>query len=522
MATSLSTLFSNLQLLRQRYPGLHRRMSRSLISSVTDNLYRDEDGSYAYLIDDSNNHKILVKERKGDVNIEGKKIIILLGVGLGYQLFKVFEKLEDDQFLIAIESRADLICKSMYVHDWEGPLNSPQVKLMIGADHQGLNDLAARLSMVRNGSEIAVLDNKVLVTVDQKIYAWWNAYFYLVAGLGYDGIRVINYVMSRFNIWDPDNLFLNMPSEFLGLQISELEPEQILGRLRLLADIVEPGVKTLRLDRFEARKEPPPPEHPGRVTVVLLSWNNVDYTRRCLDSLLNVTDYPDFNIIVVDNGSKDGTGDMLLELAKRESRINPILCDTNHGIPAGRQIGFKSADGEYVLFLDNDTEIVREDFMQILVKTINSHSNIGAAGAFPVVYTSDTTDSYIQCVHIPGMAVPVAWLSTYCMMVRTAALNDIGGIDTEGFAAYGSEDVYLSYKLREHGWIVSSTPDLVGVTHHIQHRENNYDYDWNATGKHNRELFFKRFGPRRRLLNAAIDNRIDAGRWDSLQQKFLD
>ena len=78
------------------------------------------------------------------------------------------------------------------------------------------------------------------------------------AGLGYDGIRVINYVMSRFNIWDPDNLFLNMPSEFLGLQISELEPEQILGRLRLLADIVEPGVKTLRLDRFEARKEPPP------------------------------------------------------------------------------------------------------------------------------------------------------------------------------------------------------------------------------------------------------------------------
>ena len=168
------------------------------------------------------------------------------------------------------------------------------------------------------------------------------------------------------------------------------------------------------------------------------------------------------------------------------------------------------------------TEIVREDFMQILVKTINSHSNIGAAGAFPVVYTSDTTDSYIQCVHIPGMAVPVAWLSTYCMMVRTAALNDIGGIDTEGFAAYGSEDVYLSYKLREHGWIVSSTPDLVGVTHHIQHRENNYDYDWNATGKHNRELFFKRFGPRRRLLNAAIDNRIDAGRWDSLQQKFLD
>ena len=65
MATSLSTLFSNLQLLRQRYPGLHRRMSRSLISSVTDNLYRDEDGSYAYLIDDLNNHKILVKERKG-------------------------------------------------------------------------------------------------------------------------------------------------------------------------------------------------------------------------------------------------------------------------------------------------------------------------------------------------------------------------------------------------------------------------------------------------------------------------
>ncbi len=121
-------------------------------------------------------------------------------------------------------------------------------------------------------------------------------------------------------------------------------------------------------------------------------------------------------------------------------------------------------------------------------------------------------------MHVPGLAVPVAWVSGYCLLVRRRALAEIGGLEPEAFAAYGGEDVYLGYRLREQGWITVSTSDLVGVSHHIVHGQNHYDYDWRAAGEKNRALFHRRFGPRRRLLDPARDNRIALGRWDPDRQ----
>ena len=237
--------------------------------------------------------------------------------------------------------------------------------------------------------------------------------------------------------------------------------------------------------------------------------------------MLEKTDYKDFRVIAVDNGSMDGTGMMLKSMAREQSRLQPVLLETNMGIPAGRQAGLEKADGEFILFMDNDTEVERADFLRVMVNAIKGNPNIGSTGAFPIVYTSEEHDGFIQCVHIPGMAAPVAWCSGYCLMVRRSALEEIGGIDAEEFEAYGAEDVYLGYKLRQHGWITVSTSDLVGVTHHIAHRHNYYDYDWQASGQKNSEFFYRAFGPRRRLLDAARDNSIAQGLWDKDRQEFI-
>ena len=106
-------------------------------------------------------------------------------------------------------------------------------------------------------------------------------------------------------------------------------------------------------------------------------------------------------------------------------------------------------------------------------------------------------------------------------MVRRSALEEIGGIDAEEFEAYGAEDVYLGYKLRQHGWITVSTSRLVGVTHHIAHHDNHYNYDWEASGKKNSEFFYRTFGPRCRLLDTARDNSIAQGLWDKDKQGFI-
>lgn len=521
MTADLTTLFSNLRLLRVRYPGIHRKLNQDTVNGVLDGLFRGDDGRYAYLVQDEKRHSIVVKESSKSIDISGRQVVILLGIGMGYQLFEVFRRLGDDQRLIAVETRPDLLCKSLYLHDWRPLLNSPRFRLMLGFDRNAFTGLAEFLSAVPAGEEFLVLDNKVLVTIDQKFYSWWNVYFYLASGLRYDGIRVINSVMGGFNLWDPDNLYLNMPSDFLGKRPSELSNEEVFGRFRKLAAVLAPGIETIRGGDFPWIKQLPPAGQSRKVSIILLCWNRSDHTSRCLESLLSRTEYEDFEVIAVDNGSTDDTPDLLRSVAARDKRLRPLFPGRNLGIPGGRQLGIEEAEGEFILFLDNDTEIERGDFLRIMVDSLDSHPNVGSTGAFATVYTSDRNESFIQCVHIPGLAVPVAWCSGYCLMVRRSALEEIGGLDSEFFQPYGAEDVYLGYKLREHGWMTVSTADLVAVTHHIAHRDDQYDYDWLKSGAANRRYLHQRFGPRRRLLNPALDNSIARGLWDSATQKYL-
>ncbi|MFH1070552.1 MAG: glycosyltransferase [Candidatus Glassbacteria bacterium] len=523
MSTDISTLISNLKLIRSRYPGVHRQLNQKVVSSVLDGLYRCDDGHYAYLVQDDSQHKILIKESSRQVTVRGKKIVILLGIGLGYQLFDIFDQLGDDQFLIAVETRPELLCKSLYVHDWQKLLDSGHFMLFLGSDRQNLERLAHAISPAPVREDLLVLDNKVLVTIDQKPYAWWNVYFYLIAGQSYDGIRVVNAVMNGFNLWDPDSLYLNLPSALLGRKISDLSPEEIYGRFRALADALAPGLRSMRMNQLPVLK----PRGcgrwvPGRVSIVVLCWNKLEMTRSCLESLLDHTDYHDFQVIAVDNGSLDGTPAMLKEMAGLDHRLTPVLLEQNRGIPAGRQAGLEAADGEFVLFLDNDTEVERSDFLSIMVNAMNVHPNVGSTGAFLNIHINDNDESLIQCVHVPGIAAPVAWCSGYCLMVRRTALDQIGGMDAERFEAYGSEDVYLGYKLREHNWITVSTSDLVGVTHHIAHRLDHYDYDWEKSGEKNRGYCTRTFGLRRKLVNAAWDNRTASGCWNREIQDFID
>src|SRR3989339_1002694 len=119
MPTDISTLISNLKLIRGRYPGVHRQLNQKVVNTVLDGLYRCEDERYAYLVQDEQQHKILIKESSRRVDTSGKRLVILLGIGLGYQLFEIYRQLAPEQFLIAVETRPDLLCKSLYVHDWK-------------------------------------------------------------------------------------------------------------------------------------------------------------------------------------------------------------------------------------------------------------------------------------------------------------------------------------------------------------------------------------------------------------------
>lgn len=114
-----------------------------------------------------------------------------------------------------------------------------------------------------------------------------------------------------------------------------------------------------------------------RVSIIILNWNSYEVTLDCLLSLRKI-DYPNFEVVLVDNGSVDGSPEKLLANAPE---IRLIRNPTNLGFAGGCNVGIRDAlrrGTDYLLLLNNDT-IVAPDFLSQLVHVTESDETIGAA-----------------------------------------------------------------------------------------------------------------------------------------------
>src|SRR3989304_9769073 len=94
-----------------------------------------------------------------------------------------------------------------------------------------------------------------------------------------------------------------------------------------------------------------------KISIIILTYNNLDLNKRCIESVLKYSD-GDFEIIIVDNASKDKTPDYLRTL--KNDKIKVILNDENLGFSKGNNLGAKAASGEILIFLNNDTEVTKD------------------------------------------------------------------------------------------------------------------------------------------------------------------
>lgn len=119
-----------------------------------------------------------------------------------------------------------------------------------------------------------------------------------------------------------------------------------------------------------------------KVSVIILNWNQPEFTVDCVKSVLR-QDYVDFEILVVDNGSRDDS----VEIFKREFRGDPkirvIMNPGNLGYAGGNNEGVKHSNGEYIVILNNDT-IVEENWLQYLVDGIESDEGVGSVSSMEI------------------------------------------------------------------------------------------------------------------------------------------
>ena len=84
-----------------------------------------------------------------------------------------------------------------------------------------------------------------------------------------------------------------------------------------------------------------------KASIIILSWNKLRFTKRCLKFLEKNTNYPNWEVIIVDNGSEDGTPDFLKELSETEgNKYKIILNSFNVGYAAGVNQGIRAAEGD--------------------------------------------------------------------------------------------------------------------------------------------------------------------------------
>lgn len=103
------------------------------------------------------------------------------------------------------------------------------------------------------------------------------------------------------------------------------------------------------------------------VTVIVPAYNVEKYIGKCIDSLLEQR-YKNYEMIIINDGSCDNTGEICEEYARREKRITVIHTE-NRGVSEARNLGLKKANGEYIVFVDSD-DFVSENYLELLVEGI--------------------------------------------------------------------------------------------------------------------------------------------------------
>lgn len=189
-----------------------------------------------------------------------------------------------------------------------------------------------------------------------------------------------------------------------------------------------------------------------KTSIVILTYNQLPLTKQCLTSIKNHTDEKDLEIIVVDNGSTDGT----IAYLKSIPSLKTIFNEKNLGFAKGCNQGFDIATGDNILFLNNDT-IVTENWLQSMLTLLYSDEQIGMVG--PVSnyvsgqqqITVDYTDieavekfSSEYCKNNRGKSKRVMRLVGFCLLVKRGVLDKIGGFDERfEYGSFEDDDLCL-------------------------------------------------------------------------------
>lgn len=109
-----------------------------------------------------------------------------------------------------------------------------------------------------------------------------------------------------------------------------------------------------------------------KISFLILHYKNINETTECIKSIIDNVKYDNYDIVIVDNGSNNNTGEELRDKYESNSKIKVIISEENLGFAKGNNIGFNyiknNLDSDFIVMINSDTIIEQEDFCQKLIE----------------------------------------------------------------------------------------------------------------------------------------------------------
>jgi len=228
------------------------------------------------------------------------------------------------------------------------------------------------------------------------------------------------------------------------------------------------------------------------VSIIIPTKDLADTLDTCLSSIFEKTQYPNYEVILIDNGSvEDKTKELIARWSEKEpNRFRSYLLDIPFNYPKINNYGAERAKGEYLLFLNNDTEILTPDWLDAMVEQAQRPS-IGAVGA--LLLYPDSTIQHAGVItglggvaghshkhyhrNCPGYFYQIQTVNNYsavtaaCLMCRREVFEEVEGLEEKLAVAFNDVDFCL--KIKEKGYRNIYLPHV--ILYHYESKSRGYE-----------------------------------------------